>query len=148
MASIQSLEEFSIEDEEESEDEEGSSVSNDEETSSEDESPEEPLLKYKRFAKEVVNSLSQGEDGVTKNVIMCMAVHSKVSMIILYNCFSFAAVYIEDELVCVCVKGGGKYIQMCVCVKGGGKYIQIKEMILLLLFTVSIIIVLPGFINC
>ena len=92
MASEQSLEEFSKEDEDESEDEEGSSVSNDEETSSEDDYAEEPLLKYKRFAKDVVNSLSQGEHGLTKNVIMCMAVHSKVSMI-LCNCLVLQQLY-------------------------------------------------------
>ena len=38
-----------------------------------------PVLKYKRFAKEVVNALQQGQDGDSKNVIQCMAVHTKVA---------------------------------------------------------------------
>ena len=61
--------EYSEEEEEYSEEEEEGSSSEDE---------EEPLLKYKRFAREVVNSLSQGSNGETKNVIVCMAVHPKV----------------------------------------------------------------------
>ena len=61
--------EYSEEEEEYSEEEEESSSSDDE---------DEPLLRYKRFAREVVNSLSQGSDGETKNVIVCMAVHPKV----------------------------------------------------------------------
>ena len=69
--------------EEENQEEESSSGSEgDEEDESEDEDEEEePLLKYTRFAKDVVNDLNQGETGETKNVIECMAVHSKVSQL-------------------------------------------------------------------
>lgn len=51
------------------------------ETETEDESEEEvePVLKYKRFARDVVASISQGQGGEKSNVICCMAVHSKVS---------------------------------------------------------------------
>lgn len=76
------------ESEEEESDEEGSSYSDDEEmgeseSEEEDEDEdegeeEEPVLKYKRFAKEVVNALHQSQDGESKNVIQCMAVHAKV----------------------------------------------------------------------
>ena len=70
----------SEEEEEENQEEESSSGSEgDEEDESEDE--EEPLLKYKRFAKDVVNDLNQGETGEAKNSIECMAVHSKVSQL-------------------------------------------------------------------
>ena len=64
-------------------DEDGSCT--DEEDGSEDEESEEeedePVLKYRRFAKEVVDSLSQGSshDSQAKNVIVCMAIHTKVS---------------------------------------------------------------------
>lgn len=47
----------------------------------EDEEEDEPVLKYGRFAKEVVNSLRHVPSGVEdepKNVIVCMAVHPKV----------------------------------------------------------------------
>ena len=59
-------------------DEDGSCT--DEEDGSEEEE-DEPVLKYRRFAKEVVDSLSQGSshDSQTKNVIVCMAIHTKVS---------------------------------------------------------------------
>ena len=57
-------------------DNESSSGSYEDEDESEDET-EEPLLKYKRFAKDVVNCLNPAQ-GETKNVIECMAVHSKV----------------------------------------------------------------------
>ena len=61
----------------ESSEESGSTVSTEEEE--EEEEDDEPVLKYKRFAKEVVNSLSQsGAEGEPKNVIICMAVHPKV----------------------------------------------------------------------
>lgn len=43
----------------------------------EDHEEEEPVLKYKRFAKEVVSSISEGSDG-EKNIICCIAVHPKV----------------------------------------------------------------------
>ena len=41
---------------------------------------DEPFLKYKRFAKEVVDSLSQGSshDAQAKNIITYMAIHTKV----------------------------------------------------------------------
>ena len=70
------------EEEEENQEEESSSGSEgDEEDESEyDEEEEEPLLKYTRFAKDVINDLNQGE-GEAKNVIECMAVHSKVSQL-------------------------------------------------------------------
>lgn len=45
-----------------------------------DEEPE-PVLKYKRFAKEVVNSINEGSDG-DKNIICCIAVHAKVNMLV------------------------------------------------------------------
>lgn len=74
--------------EEEESDEEGSSYTDEEESDGseseeEDEDEEEgeedePVLKYKRFAKEVVNALHQSQDGEGKNVIQCMAVHPKV----------------------------------------------------------------------
>lgn len=54
-------------------DEEGDTESG---SGSEDDS-DEPLLKYTRFAKDVVNCLNPTQ-GETKNVIECMAVHSKV----------------------------------------------------------------------
>ena len=64
------------------EEEEGSSSGGEEEDyEEEEEEEEEPLLKYGRFAKEVVNSLSQlpsTSEGEPKNVIVCMAVHPKV----------------------------------------------------------------------
>ena len=41
------------------------------------EEEEEPVLKYKRFAKEVVSSISEGVDG-GRNIICCIAVHPKV----------------------------------------------------------------------
>ena len=51
----------------------GSSGSGD----SSEEEEEEPVLKYKRFAKELVNTISgSGED---RNIICCIAVHPKVS---------------------------------------------------------------------
>ncbi len=46
---------------------------------------DEPVLKYSRFAKDVVNCLNPAQ-GDTKNVIECMAVHSKVSLLtVLYD---------------------------------------------------------------
>ena len=50
------------------------------ETEGSSEEDDEPVLKYRRFAKEVVDSLSQGnvQDTQTKNVIVCMAIHTKV----------------------------------------------------------------------
>ena len=58
--------------------EESSEYSEEEEEDSSSDDENEPLLKYRRFAREVVNSLSQGSNGETKNVIVCMAVHPKV----------------------------------------------------------------------
>lgn len=58
--------------------EESSEYSEEEEEGSSSDDEDEPLLKYRRFAREVVNSLSQGSNGETKNVIVCMAVHPKV----------------------------------------------------------------------
>ena len=40
----------------------------------------EPVLKYKRFARDVVASISQAHGGHESNVICCIAVHSKVSI--------------------------------------------------------------------
>ena len=62
------------------EESEESSCSEEEESGEETDSSEEdeePLLKYNRFAKAVVNSLNPAQ-GETKNVIECMAVHPKV----------------------------------------------------------------------
>lgn len=48
-------------------------------STSEDESDdEEPVLKYKRFAKDVVNAIHDGKDSGEKNIICCIAVHPKV----------------------------------------------------------------------
>ena len=66
------------EEDEEYDDEEEDDESEEESYSGTDEDEsDEPLLKYKRFAKEVVNDLNSTQ-GETKNVIECMAVHSKV----------------------------------------------------------------------
>ena len=64
--------------------EEGSgSGSSEEESGSETDSEgeEEPVLKYKRFARDVVNSIHDGGSG-DKNIICCIAVHPKVGRII------------------------------------------------------------------
>ena len=45
--------------------------------SSSDDEDEEPVLKYKRFAKEVVQSTCDGSEG-TRDVINCITVHPKV----------------------------------------------------------------------
>ena len=92
LAAVEQLEQSANKDEEEDDDEytDGSSYTDDDdqdgsdgseyETESEEEDEEdEPVLKYKRFAKEVVNALQQGQDGDSKNVIQCMAVHTKVA---------------------------------------------------------------------
>ena len=65
---------------EEGEEEEEESSQSEETTSEEDEEEEdEPVLKYKRFAKEAVMSISQGAEG-EKNIICCIAVHPKVRL--------------------------------------------------------------------
>ena len=46
-------------------------------SSSSDEDEEEPVLKYKRFAKEVVQSTCGGSEGA-HDVITCITVHEKV----------------------------------------------------------------------
>ena len=56
------------------------SRSNESEADSEEEEEIEPVLKYKRFARDVVASISQAHSGHESNVICCMAVHSKVSI--------------------------------------------------------------------
>lgn len=45
----------------------------------------EPVLKYRRFARDVVASISQVQGGHESNVICCMAVHSKVSFAVQYK---------------------------------------------------------------
>lgn len=45
---------------------------------SEEEEEFEPVLKYRRFARDVIASISQGQGGEESNVICCIAVHSKV----------------------------------------------------------------------
>lgn len=60
------------------------SRSNDSEAESEEEEEIEPVLKYKRFARDVVASISQAHGGHESNVICCMAVHSKVSIAVHY----------------------------------------------------------------
>lgn len=58
--------------------------SDEEETSTDSNPPEdddEPILKYKRFAKETIHSIHQN----TKNVITCIAVHEKVRIILCSN---------------------------------------------------------------
>ena len=64
---------------EESSDEEEVEESSDEEPEEEssDEELVEPVLKYRRFAKEAVIAISQGPEG--KNIICCVAVHQRVS---------------------------------------------------------------------
>ena len=59
--------------------EESESGSNGTEESSEgeEEKEDEPVLKYKRFAKDVVSSISESPSG-GKNIICCIAVHPKV----------------------------------------------------------------------
>ena len=49
--------------------------------SEEDTDEEEPVLKYKRFAKEVVSSIHDGTGmgSGERNIICCIAVHPKVS---------------------------------------------------------------------
>ena len=69
-------------------DSEGSQYSEESYSSSEDEH-EEPVLKYKRFAKEVVQSTCDGSEGArdgaegTRDVINCIAVHPKVCSLFL-----------------------------------------------------------------
>ena len=46
-------------------------------SSSDDDDEEEPVLKYKRFAKEVVQSTCDGSEGA-RDVINCITVHPKV----------------------------------------------------------------------
>ena len=69
-------------------DEEYESGSNDEDGSCTDEQDDrkdeeseeeedEPVLKYRRFAKEVVDSLCEAQ---SKNVVVCMAIHKKVNL--------------------------------------------------------------------
>ena len=62
---------------------EGSQSSNDSYPSSDDED-EEPVLKYKRFAKEVVQSTCDGSEGA-RDVINCITVHPKVFLVDMYN---------------------------------------------------------------
>ena len=57
---------------------EGSTYTESESSNSEESEDEEPVLKYKRFAKEVVTSTCEGPDGA-RNIISCIAVHPKVS---------------------------------------------------------------------
>lgn len=63
---------------------EGDSGSGSGESESEEEEEEEeeiePVLKYKRFARDVVASISQSQGAEGSNVICCMAVHSKVGL--------------------------------------------------------------------
>lgn len=46
-------------------------------SSSDDDDDEEPVLKYKRFAKEVVQATCDGTEGA-RDVINCITVHPKV----------------------------------------------------------------------
>ena len=55
-----------------------SASSSDSEDGSEEEI--EPVLKYKRFARDVITSISQSHDGEKSNVICCIAAHSKVCL--------------------------------------------------------------------
>ena len=68
-------------------DSEGSQYSEESYSSSEDDD-EEPVLKYKRFAKEVVQATCEGardEAEGSRDVINCIAVHPKVFQISMYN---------------------------------------------------------------
>lgn len=60
------------------EEETGSESTSYEESEEEEEEEEEPVLKYKRFAKDVVSSISEGPDG-ERNIMRCIAVHPKAS---------------------------------------------------------------------
>lgn len=86
LAERQEMEESGEEEESEEEgsfysDEEETDESGSEEEGDDEEDEDEPVLKYKRFAKEVVNALHQSQDGESKNVIQCMAVHPKVCIV-------------------------------------------------------------------
>ena len=58
----------------------GDDSSSSDEESSDDWEEDEPVLKCRRFAKEVVACLTQGnnQDPEAKNIIVCMAIHAKV----------------------------------------------------------------------
>lgn len=56
----------------------GSGSGSESDADSEEEEEFEPVLKYKRFARDVIASISQGQGGEESNVICCIAVHSKV----------------------------------------------------------------------
>lgn len=60
------------------EDSEESQSSDESYSSSSDEDDEEPVLKYKRFAKEVVQLTCDGSEGA-RDVINCITVHPKVT---------------------------------------------------------------------
>lgn len=76
LAAVEQLDEYTDE-------EESSPYTDDDEdddwSESEEEEEDKPVLKYRRFAKEVVNTLHQAQDRETMNVIQCMAVHRKVT---------------------------------------------------------------------
>ena len=64
-------------------DEESGSGESDSQTDTEsdeesDSDEDEPVLKYRRFAKEVVTSIQGGKDSGERNIICCIAVHPKV----------------------------------------------------------------------
>ena len=76
------------EDSEEDSYESGEESYTEDEDESEEEEEEEALLKYRRFAKDVVNNLSKGgQPGENRNVIQCMAVHPKVIHVPWTICF-------------------------------------------------------------
>ena len=56
----------------------GSTATSEEDEEGEDEEDDEPVLKYKRFAKDVVARISEASDGPA-NLICSMAVHPKVN---------------------------------------------------------------------
>ena len=93
---------------------EGSASSEDESSSESDstsEEEEEPVLKYKRFAKEVVSIISEGPDG-EKNIICCIAVHPKVTSLRGQDW----GLYETSEVFCWCALFGppaGLHVWIC-----------------------------------
>ncbi len=59
---------------------ESGSTSEGEGEEEEEEEDDEPVFKYRRFAKEMLASICEGSDGaLAKNIITCMTVHPKVT---------------------------------------------------------------------
>ena len=78
----------------EEESEEESIPEEESEETSDDEELEEPVLKYKHFSKEAVNSINGTSE--EKNIICCVCVHSKVSSL-QESLGKFAVHYLETD---------------------------------------------------